>query len=84
MLVTVYTYSAFYLSPIIMSHVNTGGGRNAERAECRTHFRAECRQGGMPKGGMPKGGMPTPILGGMPKQEGPEMKACSRQPPKNY
>jgi len=38
-----------------------GGGRNAERAECRTHFRAECQQGGIPK------------------QKGPEMKACSRQ-----
>ena len=79
------------LTVVLTSNVNisgrwfwwwpAGGGRNAERAECRMHFRAECRQGGMPMGGMPMGGMPTATArfrAECRKQEWAEMKAWQR------
>jgi len=50
----------------IQGRPNAPPATQGKRAECRTHFQAECRQGGMPK------------------QEGPEMKACSRQKSSDY
>jgi len=58
-----------------LREVLQGGGRNAERAECRTHFRAECRQSGILNDGMPTG--TARFRAECRNQFLAEMKACS-------